>query len=207
MRFILVRAIRWMCRKLGRACVPVENGFATASLQCALHAQPVEIEAGQIFAEAVGIIGGLAIFARGREQFPPGVGERGGFATDLDDEGQLHPIEQVELPRPWHRGRVVVLGDAAHASTPFWAQGAAMAIEDTIVLARLLNVREPIETILGGWQARRTERCMFVQKGSLETGARSHSVAPGALEARYAYIRSAAQADLDRRIAKLAEPI
>lgn len=121
-------------------------------------------------------------------------------------------IEQVELPAPWYRGRVVVLGDAAHASTPFWAQGAAMAIEDAVVLAREVaqarDSRSPITDALPRWQVRRTERCLFVQRGSFETGRRSHSEQPGALEARYAYLSSgAAQADLDRRLARLAEPI
>ena len=36
---------------------------------------------------------------------------------------------------PWHKGRVVLLGDAVHATTPHLGQGAGMAIEDSIVLA------------------------------------------------------------------------
>jgi 2-polyprenyl-6-methoxyphenol hydroxylase-like FAD-dependent oxidoreductase len=117
-------------------------------------------------------------------------------------------IEQVELPAPWHRGRVVVLGDAAHASTPFWAQGAAMAIEDVVVLARMLGDSGSIPATLSHWMTRRYDRCRYVQSGSLETGRRGHSEEPGSLEARYAYLRSGgAQADLDRRLARLAEPI
>ena len=42
----------------------------------------------------------------------------------------------------WHDGRAVILGDAAHAMLPFMAQGAAMAIEDSYVLAQLLSVQQ-----------------------------------------------------------------
>lgn len=147
-------------------------------------------------------------------QFERGGGLAGSLLAQVTRGEQVvyTAIEQVELPAPWHRGRVVVLGDAAHASTPFWAQGAAMAIEDAVVLAReLAQARDDGATLaaaLARWQSRRIDRCLFVQRGSLETGRRSHSEDPGALEARYAYLRSgAAQADLDRRLARLAEPI
>lgn len=50
------------------------------------------------------------------------------------------PIEEVILPLPWYKGRVVLIGDAAHASSPHIAQGAAMAIEDAVVLAEPLRV-------------------------------------------------------------------
>jgi 2-polyprenyl-6-methoxyphenol hydroxylase-like FAD-dependent oxidoreductase len=44
------------------------------------------------------------------------------------------PLEVILHPAPWHRGRVVLIGDAAHATTPHLASGAGMAIEDGIVL-------------------------------------------------------------------------
>ena len=83
-----------------------------------------------------------------------------------------------------------------------------MAIEDVIVLARMLGDAGSIPATLSHWMTRRYDRCLYVQKGSLETGRRGHSEEPGSLEARYAYLRSGgAQADLDRRLARLAEPI
>jgi len=54
--------------------------------------------------------------------------------------------------------------------------------------------------------ARRLERCLFVQKGSMETGRRSHDESPGAIEARDNYMRNHMQADVARRFATLAEP-
>ena len=51
------------------------------------------------------------------------------------------PVEEVRL-KSWHRGRVVLIGDAAHATAPVWAQGAALAAEDALVLAELLATRD-----------------------------------------------------------------
>ena len=53
--------------------------------------------------------------------------------------GELHqsPVEEVHCTR-WARGRLVIIGDAAHATAPVWAQGAALALEDAIILADLL---------------------------------------------------------------------
>ena len=48
------------------------------------------------------------------------------------------PVEEVHCPR-WSRGRLVLIGDAAHAIGPVWAQGAALALEDAITLAGLLT--------------------------------------------------------------------
>jgi len=60
-------------------------------------------------------------------------------ASVLRDGGPLHhsPVEEVRCER-WSRGRVALIGDAAHATAPVWAQGAALALEDALVLADLL---------------------------------------------------------------------
>ena len=50
------------------------------------------------------------------------------------------PIEEV-VPPVWRGQRVVLVGDAAHSSSPNMAQGAAMALEDALVLADLLHGR------------------------------------------------------------------
>ena len=47
----------------------------------------------------------------------------------------MRPVESLLVPKPWHRGRVVLIGDAAHATSPHVGQGGAMAMEDAIVLA------------------------------------------------------------------------
>ena len=84
------------------------------------------------------------------------------------------PMEQVELPAPWHKGRVVVMGDAAHATCPFWAQGASMGLEDAALFLRFLSEGDDLQKVFGDWFERRYPRCMMVQKGSYETGKMSH---------------------------------
>ena len=71
-------------------------------------------------------------------------------------------VEEVRMST-WHRGRVVVIGDAAHATGPVWAQGAAMALEDALVLADLLAGREDWSTVGEEWEASRRARVTHVQ--------------------------------------------
>ena len=81
-------------------------------------------------------------------------------------------MEEVKLPPPWYDGRVVVMGDAAHAACPFWAQGGAMGIEDAVVLAMEVEARDDADAAIAAWFERRYERASFVQRGSFETGRR-----------------------------------
>lgn len=63
----------------------------------------------------------------------------------------------------WHRERVVLMGDAAHATLPFIAQGAALALEDSLVLARCLDRYNDIPQALQTFQEARLERCSNIQ--------------------------------------------
>ena len=72
------------------------------------------------------------------------------------------PIEEV-VPPTWSRGRVVLIGDAAHASSPNMAEGASMAIEDALVLAEVLTGGGSIPEALAAFGARRTPRVTWVQ--------------------------------------------
>ena len=58
----------------------------------------------------------------------------------------------------WRVGRVALLGDACHPMLPFMAQGAVMAIEDAVVLARCLAAWDDVETALAAYVAARVER-------------------------------------------------
>lgn len=62
----------------------------------------------------------------------------------------------------WHGGRTAILGDAAHPTLPFMAQGAVMALEDAWVLADSLDKTDSIETGLGTYQTRRHARASKV---------------------------------------------
>ena len=79
------------------------------------------------------------------------------------DDAYFAPIEEV-VPPAWTARRVVLVGDAAHASSPNMAQGAAMALEDALVLADVLATSQDIEEALTEYQRRRTARVAWVQE-------------------------------------------
>jgi 2-polyprenyl-6-methoxyphenol hydroxylase-like FAD-dependent oxidoreductase len=73
------------------------------------------------------------------------------------------PIEEV-VPPVWRARRVVLVGDAAHASSPNMAQGAAMALEDALVLADQLQTAGSIDEALIAYEQRRVTRVTWVQE-------------------------------------------
>jgi len=108
------------------------------------------------------------------------------------------PIEALLVPPPWYRGRVLLIGDAAHVPTPHLASGAGIAIEDAIVLVELLRTDQPVPEILEGFMARRFERCRMVVENSVQFGEwEKHPNTPGADPAGL----------LGRSMAALAQPI
>ena len=78
-------------------------------------------------------------------------------------EAYFAPIEEV-APPAWTAGRVVLVGDAAHASSPNMAQGAAMALEDALVLAETLTADRAADQALAGYVQRRMSRVTWVQE-------------------------------------------
>ncbi len=96
---------------------------------------------------------------------------REAMALDFTAEDILYTVmEQVKLPPPWYRGRVVIMGDAAHAACPFWAQGGAMGMEDAVAFAQEVEAKDDLDRAIAAWFERRYERARFVQDGSFETG-------------------------------------
>ncbi len=80
-----------------------------------------------------------------------------------EDEGVVYkPQECVFLDGDWHKGRVVLLGDAVHATTPHLGQGAGLAIEDALVLAEELAKAATPEDAFRAYRDRRFERCRFI---------------------------------------------
>jgi 2-polyprenyl-6-methoxyphenol hydroxylase-like FAD-dependent oxidoreductase len=99
------------------------------------------------------------------EEFEGTIGEiRDGM--NADSEVVYSPLSEVSLPTPWHKGRVVLGGDAAHACVPHLNQGAAMAIEDAATLADELVAGESVEAALAAFSERRYPRVKFAQKAS-----------------------------------------
>jgi 2-polyprenyl-6-methoxyphenol hydroxylase-like FAD-dependent oxidoreductase len=80
------------------------------------------------------------------------------------------PLEALFIPGPWYRGRVLLIGDAAHATTPHMGQGAAQAVEDAVVLGELCGEGLPAHAVLESFMARRYERCKFICEGSVQIG-------------------------------------
>ena len=74
------------------------------------------------------------------------------------------------LPPPWHRDRVVLIGDAAHTTAPHMASGAGMAIEDSIVLSSLLASEPSLRGALEWFSKRRYDRCRMVVESAWQLG-------------------------------------
>ncbi len=100
------------------------------------------------------------------ERFPSPIIRR--IASELSSEHQIiyRPLEQMLLPRPWFKGRVVLIGDAVHATTPHLAAGACIGIEDAMVLAEELGQGGDVGSALAAFEARRWERCRMVVENS-----------------------------------------
>lgn len=93
-------------------------------------------------------------------------------AQVTDDAAVVYkPLETLLVDGPWHKGRVVLIGDAVHATTPHLGQGAGMAIEDSLVLADELAARpdDPVAAF-ATFQGRRADRCRFIVESSRAVG-------------------------------------
>ena len=109
-------------------------------------------------------------------------GELGAIREMLDPSARINyrPLEKLLLPQPWHRGRAVLIGDAAHATTPHLASGAGLAVEDALVLAELLaSDVVALDEALRRFTARRYERCRMVVENSVRLGELEMNRAPG----------------------------
>jgi salicylate hydroxylase len=117
--------------------------------------------------------------------------ERGSAAECASDFAGWHEdvqaiISQLDAPykwallgrepmERWSAGHVTLLGDACHPTLPFLAQGAGMAIEDGLVLARCLEAYDDVPAALRAYEAARIERTSRVVRGSAENGRRFHN--------------------------------
>lgn len=80
------------------------------------------------------------------------------------------PLAAVLQPGPWYKGRIVLVGDAVHATTPHLASGAGMAVESGIVLAEELADHDDVAEGLQAYQERRYPRCQDVIDSSVSVG-------------------------------------
>jgi 2-polyprenyl-6-methoxyphenol hydroxylase-like FAD-dependent oxidoreductase len=112
----------------------------------------------------------LHLLMRGRLRDFSGI--VGGLREQICDPERVvyKPLEVILLPPPWYRGRVILIGDAAHATTPHLGQGAGMAIEDAVVLAEEVAAGGDLLRRLDAFMARRFERCKFIVESSVQIG-------------------------------------
>ncbi|MDT4812349.1 FAD-dependent urate hydroxylase [compost metagenome] len=80
----------------------------------------------------------------------------------------FRPLDITLVPAPWHRGRVVLMGDAAHAPTPHMTSGGGMAIEDAVVLADCIAKTSSAKEALEAYSNRRFDRCKTICDASLQ---------------------------------------
>ena len=98
-------------------------------------------------------------------------------------------LHEAQTLPAWVKGRLALLGDAAHPVLPFLAQGGALAIEDAAVLARVLaNAGDGVPEALQRFQAERLGRAARVQAASRRNGIIYHLRGPAAA-ARDAVLR------------------
>ncbi len=83
------------------------------------------------------------------------------------DDWEAYPVHTVRRTQAWTTPGLALIGDAAHAMTPFAAQGAAMAIEDGYTLAAAVAAADAhgdMKAALSGWEASRRARVDRVRK-------------------------------------------
>ncbi|MDQ0762837.1 FAD-dependent oxidoreductase [Streptomyces canus] len=106
------------------------------------------------------------------------------IAASITDPAKVNYtwFDRLLVEGSWHRGRVVLVGDAAHACPPTLAQGAAMSLEDASVLAELLSAqeswdssgsldsRDSLDDLLTRYHERRIDRVRMVVEASVQLG-------------------------------------
>jgi 2-polyprenyl-6-methoxyphenol hydroxylase-like FAD-dependent oxidoreductase len=94
------------------------------------------------------------------------------FRAGLSADSQIvyRPLEWLLMPGPWYKGRVVMIGDSMHATTPHLASGAGLAAEDGLVLADEISKDSGVEEALQRFMLRRFERARLVVETSVRIG-------------------------------------
>ncbi|MFF5014697.1 FAD-dependent oxidoreductase [Streptomyces sp. NPDC001165] len=137
-----------------------------------------------------------------REELLALLREDAGPAGDIVEASadRMMVVNAAEMPlgTPWQIGRVLLIGDAAHAASPATGQGASMALEDAVVLAKALRDTPDPRTAFAVYEQYRRPRVEHnitvsggISRGT-HTPARAGSAAPGAARVDDALIRQLA---------------
>jgi len=125
------------------------------------------------------------------------------YLAALDSDAAIHysTIEWLEQER-WCHGRVVLIGDAAHASSPMMGQGGSLAVEDAVVLADSLRAADTVDRALEDYVVRRSPRVRWVREQSRIAGESLRMP----ISARNAVLRARGDDIMRQRFAPLTEP-
>lgn len=104
------------------------------------------------------------------ELFADDAGPAAEMIRHTETELAAYPLFDMPTVRRWHRGRMVLLGDAAHATSPSSGQGASMAIEDAVELARCLRDQPNVERAFAAYESLRRARVERVVRYSKRVG-------------------------------------
>ena len=97
---------------------------------------------------------------------------------NADTEIVYRPLESILMDDDWYKGRVALIGDTVHATTPHLGSGAGMAVEDAIVLVDELKKAPVLEDALHAFMQRRLPRGRLVVGNSLKLGELEMAGAP-----------------------------
>lgn len=90
---------------------------------------------------------------------------------EAGQDWRMWSLHELVMPRSWVKGRIALLGDAAHPVLPFLAQGAVLALEDAAVLAEELSAAQGAPSLaLTRYEDKRRARALRVQAASRRNG-------------------------------------
>ncbi len=129
-----------------------------------------------------------AFFQEQMAEFPPVYGEALAAANPASVfHDDLYDLRQLPT---WHRGNTLLIGDAAHATTPNMGQGGCQAVEDAWFLARELAMPEDSAQAFAGFEARRRKRVARIVNTSFQIGLLSNLGGPLGYPLRNALLRA-----------------
>lgn len=132
------------------------------------RADPTRMSKGEVFALYTELLGSFTA---------PAIVE---LRRRLTPEADLiaRPFEWILVPGPWHRGRTILIGDAAHATTAHMGMGGGMALEDAVVLAQCVASAPTLDAAYAAFMERRFDRVRTVVESSVELSRLEQENAP-----------------------------